>query len=87
MELATCADSVAGTVTGISGAAAGEAIRGIFETRSSLKLRRSGAQRGVGHELFSTKAKVLAREKPVARECSKKRKPRKSARTISHYMY
>ena len=36
---------------------------------------------------FSAKAKVLAREKPMARERSKKRKPRTSARTISHYMY
>ena len=50
---------------------------GIFETRSSLKLRRSGARRGVGHELSFARAKVPAREKPVARERSKKRRPRK----------
>ena len=37
--------------------------------------------------LFLETGNVVAREKPVARECSKKRKPRKSARTISHYMY
>ena len=44
---------------------------------SSLKLRRSGARRGVGHELSFARAKVPAREKPVARERSKKRRPRK----------
>ena len=87
MELATCVDSVAVTETGFSGAGAGDAIKGFFEPSSSPRSRRSGRLRGSRHELFSSEAKVLAREKPVARECSKKRKPRKSARTISHYMY
>ena len=60
---------------------------GLFEPSSSPRSRCSGRLRGSRHELFSTEAKVLAREKPVARERSKKRKPRTSARTISHYMY
>ena len=59
-----------------SGAADGEAMVGSFRLSSSLELRRGGPQRGVGHELSSARAKVPAREKPVARERSKKRRPR-----------
>ena len=48
---------------------------GIFEMSSRPKARRSDRRHGAVHETFLAKAELLAREKPVARECSKKRKP------------
>ena len=42
---------------------------------SRPKARRSDRRHGAVHESFLAKAEMLAREKPVARECSKKRKP------------
>ena len=61
---------------------------GIFEMSSRLKARRCDRGRhGAGHEPFLAKANVLAREKPVARERIKKRKPpNECANTIALFV-
>ena len=69
-------ESMAGIGVAISDAAAGEAMGRIFEMSSRPKARRSDRRYEAVHETFLAKAEMLAREKPVARECSKKRKPR-----------
>ena len=54
---------------------------------SRLKARRSDRRHEAVHETFLAKAEMLAREKPVARECSKKRKPpNECANTIALFV-